>query len=282
LIGLEPDPPPDHIWQEYTGYSIYSAQQNRSIWNKHSHDCTQITVATGPASVRAEWQAAAGRFGAREMNGDMVWIVPPRVYHSVYWNRRATLLHIYLGEEFFDSMMQDLPCMLSSKLSPALLVRDPFLVQLAGELNREFQFGPPNELYTKSVAMLTATHLIRTYSQTPNCIRPYRGGLGPSRERRVREYIQEHLGAQLSLEELATVAEISPNYFISLFRQSTGMTPHKFVVQQRLEHAKDLLAQSRLSLIEIALQCGFADQSQFTTVFRRHFGLTPGQYKRQI
>jgi AraC family transcriptional regulator len=125
-------------------------------------------------------------------------------------------------------------------------------------------------------------HLIRSYSSKPNALPVFRGGLGPARERKVRQYIQEHLDQPLSLDELAKIAVISPNYFISLFHQSTGMTPHKFVLHQRVEYAKELLASSKLSLIEIAHKCGFPDQSQFTTTFRRHVGITPGQYKRRL
>src|SRR5271168_2796065 len=281
LIGLEPSPPPDHIWQEYSDYSIYSAEQDRSLWSPHSHDCTQITVASNPAYVRAEWQATPGRSGTKEMNGDMVWVVPPGVQHTIHWNRRAPLLHIYLNDQFFEATMENIPDKISSKLAPSLLVRDPFLVQMGKELYRELQFGPISELFTKSVATLTATHLIRTYSCKPNCTPIYRGGLGPSRERKVRQYIQENLDQQLSLDDLAKVALISPNYFISLFQQSTGMTPHKYVLQQRVEYAKELLTYSKLSLIEIAHKCGLPDQSQFTTTFRRHMGVTPGRYKRQ-
>jgi AraC family transcriptional regulator len=281
-IGLEPAAPPDHTWREYTGYSIYSAEQDRSVWNRHTHETTQITIASNPANVRAEWQGAAGRFGSREMNGDMAWIVPPGVEHSIHWNRRAALLHLYLDDQFFKSTLEDAPDSASSKLSPSLLVRDPFLVQIGKELYRELQFGSINELFTKSVATLTAVHLIRSYSSKPNALPVFRGGLGPARERKVRQYIQEHLDQPLSLDELAKIAVISPNYFISLFHQSTGMTPHKYVLHQRVEHAKELLAITKLSLIEIAHKCGFPDQSQFTTTFRRHVGITPGQYRRRL
>ncbi|HEX4650785.1 MAG TPA: AraC family transcriptional regulator [Granulicella sp.] len=282
LIGLEPSPPDDHVWQEYSDYSIYSAEQDPSLWSPHSHDCTQITIASNPAYVRAEWKATPGRSGAKEMNGDMVWVVPPGVQHTIHWNRRAPLLHIYLNDQFFESTMENIPDKISSKLAPSLLVRDPFLVQMGKELYRELQFGPISELFTKSVATLTATHLIRTYSGKPSSITVYRGGLGPSRERKVRKYIQENLDQPLSLDDLAKIALVSPNYFISLFQQSTGLTPHKYVLQQRVEYAKELLAYSKLSLIEIAHKCGFPDQSQFTTTFRRHLGVTPGQYKRQL
>jgi AraC family transcriptional regulator len=282
LIGLEPPPPPNHIWQEYAEYSIYSAEQDPSLWSQHSHDCTQICIASSPAYVRAEWQADGGRRGTKEMNGGMVSVVPPGVQHTIHWNRRAPLLHIYLNDQFFDSMLENAPDKISTKLAPALLVRDPFLVEMGKELYRELQFGPINELFSKSVATLTATHLSRAYRCKPSSVTGYRGGLGPARERKVCKYIQDNLDKSLSLDDLAKVALLSPNYFISMFQQSTGMTPYKYVLHQRVECAKKLLTYSKLSLIEIAHKCGIPDQSQFTTTFRRHMGVTPGRYKRQL
>jgi AraC family transcriptional regulator len=215
------------------------------------------------------------------MNGDMVSVIPPGVRHTIHWNRRAPLLHIYLKDQFFDSMLENAPDKVSAKLAPSFLVRDSFLVAMGKELYRELQFGPINELFARSVATLTATHLSRAYESNPNSVTTYRGGLGPSRERKVRKYIQDNLDQPLSLEDLAKIALLSPNYFISMFQQSTGMTPHKYVLQARVEYAKELLRNSKLSLLTIARKCGIPDQSQFTTTFRRHMGVTPGQYKRR-
>jgi AraC family transcriptional regulator len=282
MIGLAPSPPPNHIWKEYAGYSIYSAEQDRSLWSQHTHECTQISIALSPAYVRAEWQEDAGRLGTKEMNGDMVSVVPPGVQHTIHWNRRAPLLHISLNDQFFDSMLENVPNKISTKLAPSFLVRDPFLVEMGKELYRELQSGPINELLTKSVATLTAIHLIRAYSCKPRSVPVYRGGLEISRERRVRKYIQDNLDQPLSLDEIAKVALLSPNYFSSIFQQSIGMTPHKYVLQQRVEYAKELLMYSKLSLVEIAHKCGFPGQSQFTTIFRKHMEVTPGQYKRQL
>jgi AraC family transcriptional regulator len=159
LIGLEPSPPPNHTWQEYNGYSIYSAEQDPSLWSQHSHDCTQICIASSPAHVRAEWQTYAGRLVTKELNGGMVSVVPPGVQHTIHWSRRAPLLHIYLNDQFFDSMLENVPNKISTKLAPSLLVRDPFLLEMGKELYRELLFGPINQLFAKSVATLTATHL---------------------------------------------------------------------------------------------------------------------------
>jgi AraC family transcriptional regulator len=282
LTGLYTSPPQDHVWQEWIGYSIYSANQHRSAWRKHSHDCTQLTVTLDPAYVRADWQDAPGRPMKRELSGDMIWLVPPGVSHSVLFHRRAALIHLYFYDDFFERVAQNEVSDVSSKLSPAFLVRDPFLVEVAKDLSEQLRFGPLSELYSQSVATVAASHLIRRYSSRPNALRVHRGGLGPAREKRVRQYIQEHLEAQLSLEDLARVAELSPNHFASLFRQTVGTTPHKFVVRERVERARHLLQRSRLTLIEIAMRCGFQDQSQFTTTFRRYLGTTPGRYKREL
>jgi AraC family transcriptional regulator len=174
LIGLKPFPSRNHIWQEYAGYSIYSAEQEPSLWSQHSHDCTQICIASSPAHVRAEWYADAGRLGTKEMNGDMVSVVPPGVQHTIHWNRRATLTHIYLNDQFFDSMLENAPYKISTKLAPSLLVRDPFLVEMGKQLYRELQFGPINELFAKSVATLMAAHLSRSYRGKPSSVTVYR------------------------------------------------------------------------------------------------------------
>jgi AraC family transcriptional regulator len=235
-----------------------------------------------PAQVRGEWLGATGRVERRELNGDMIWIVPPGVQHVIHFDRRASLIHLYLNEVFFRSMVPDAPDNMQQSLIPSLLVRDQFLVELAKSLHRETKHSNPSELFTQSVATLTATHLVRTYSGRRESLPFYRGGLGPSREKKIRAYIEAHLSENLSLEELARLVDISPNYLIALFRESIGMTPHKYVVQQRVECARKLLARPGLSLLEIAHRCGFQDQSQFTTIFRRNFGVTPGQYRRQI
>ena len=282
LVGLHPGPPPDHKWEEHGNYSIYMAEQHPSIWERHAHDCTQITVATGPAQVRGEWEGSAGRIEKREMNGDMCWIVPPGVQHVIHFDHRAPLIHLYLNGAFFRSMVEDSPDDAQRLLIPSLLVRDPFLVELAKSLYQEMKCGMANELFCQSIATLTGTHLMRRYTQHGASLHVYRGGLGPARQKKIRTYILENLSAPLPLDEMARAVGMSPNYFLSLFRQATGRTPHRYVLQMRIERARELLEQGERSLLEIAQQCGFQDQSQFTTTFRRFCGVTPGQYRRQL
>jgi AraC family transcriptional regulator len=282
LVGLKPGPPREYVSQDFADYSLYTAEQHRSVWERHIHNCTQITVALSPAQVRGEWQGVYGQMERREMNGDMAWIVPSGVPHVIHFDRPATLIHLYLSEMFFRNMVEGAPANVETSLIPSLLVRDPFLVELAKTLYRESLDGSLSTMFTQSVATLTATHLLRSYSNRMPATASLKGGMGPSRERRVLAYIEEHLNQSISLEDLAQVAEISPNYLIALFRQSMGMTPHKYVIQMRVERARGLLKQKQLTLLEIAQHCGFLDQSQFTTVFRRYAGVTPGHFRRLL
>lgn len=282
LTGLERALPQDHAWHELGGYSLYYAQQPAAHWREHSHNCTQITVALDPAFIRAEWRGIAGSTQHREISGNCISIIPPGVVHTTFWNRRASLLNLYLNDDFFQRAVQDSLGDTLPQLSPAFLVRDAFMVELAKMLHRESEMGTMSELLIGSISTLMAVHLFRTYGGKSSAGPSYRGGLGPARERRVRVYIDENIDRALSLEELAVVAEISPNYFVSLFRQSVGMTPHRFVLQRRIAYARRLLANLEFPLADIAIRCGFLDQSRFTTTFRQFLGITPGKYRKSL
>jgi AraC family transcriptional regulator len=105
------------------------------------------------------------------------------------------------------------------------------------------------------------------------------GSLPACRLRRVTEYIQQNLDKDLTLAELAAVVYMSPYHFARLFKYSTGVPPHRFVVRQRIAHARACLATPELSIAEISLRVGFRTPSHFTTVFRRVLGITPGAYR---
>jgi AraC family transcriptional regulator len=111
---------------------------------------------------------------------------------------------------------------------------------------------------------------------------PARGDVGslPScRLRRVTEYIQQNLDKDLTLAELAAVVYMSPYHFARLFKGSTGVPPHRFVVRQRIARARAFLAMQGLSIAQISRMVGFRTPSHFTTVFRRVTGITPRGYR---
>ena len=108
---------------------------------------------------------------------------------------------------------------------------------------------------------------------------PARGGLSPGAMRRVREHVEVHMSESMDLAELAGVAGLSVYHFGRAFKQSTGVTPHHYLVHRRIERAQEMLARSELPLSEIALASGFSDQSHLARHFRQMLGMTPGQFR---
>jgi AraC family transcriptional regulator len=95
----------------------------------------------------------------------------------------------------------------------------------------------------------------------------------------VFEYIEANLDREIALSALADTAGMSPHYFSELFKQSVRFSPYQYVLHRRIEHARKLLSQPSVTVLEAAVRCGFSDQSQFTKVFRRIVGMTPTGYR---
>ena len=107
----------------------------------------------------------------------------------------------------------------------------------------------------------------------------YCGGLSQHKLRWAIEYINENLEKDLKLSEIAAIVGMSQYHFVRMFKQSTGLPPHRYLVERRLEKAKRLLTETDLPIAEIAHCVGFANQSSFTKVFRKHTLITPKAYR---
>ena len=136
------------------------------------------------------------------------------------------------------------------------------------------------QLYVESLTQVLVIHLLRHYSTFTQPITFENRTLTDTRLQQAIEYIHAHLDRDLSLVEIAEVVNISPTYFASLFKRATGIPPHKYVIQQRVERAKLLLLKTDLAISDIALQVGFSNQSHLTRHFKRLLGVTPKQICR--
>jgi AraC family transcriptional regulator len=279
LVGAEDPLPSEHFWFEGKGYWIYAADQPRSAWREHTHECAQVTIGLEPAHVHAEWRSGSRPPGHRELSGNAVSVIPAGEPHRTLWQRRASLIHVYISQTLLAATAERILHLRSFELRTAHLVRDPFIEELGRALYRECETQRLCEEFADSVVTVLATHLLRSYNDSLEVASDPSVGLGPSRERRVREYIEEFLEHDLSIDALAKVAKLSTHYFADMFRQSTGFTPHQYVSRRRVERAQQLLKDADVSLAEVAYRCGFASQSQFTTIFRRFTGATPGRFR---
>jgi AraC family transcriptional regulator len=166
---------------------------------------------------------------------------------------------------------------------PSLPVRDPLLQHIALVLQAQIEGkDATSQLYTESLANALVVHFLKRYEASRRSREEVIGGLSPYKLRRTTTYIKEHLEQELSLATLAAVSETSPAHFARLFKHATGRPPHQYVILCRIEHAKQLLAETDVSLGEVGLQVGCADQSHFTALFHRHVAVTPKAYRDTI
>lgn len=137
-------------------------------------------------------------------------------------------------------------------------------------------------MYADHLLLATHTYFATTFGGLRLPIRNPRGGLAPWQVRCATELIAERLSEDISVSVLATACGLSPGYFARAFKQSVGTAPHRWLLLQRVLRAKSLLRDPNLSLAEIALACGFVDQSHFTRVFTGIAGASPGAWRRQV
>ena len=211
--------------------------------------------------------------------GDIVIFAAGELFPSVRIDRQVPLIELFLPHDtLINAASEIVPSQIT--LRSHFKLRDPLIQQIGLALKTELEIGnSDSKLYADSMATALSVHLLRRYaSHNPN-IKEYREGLPPYKLNQIIEYIDSNLSHNLTLTKLASLVQISPHYFSSLFKQSTGLTPHQYVTKCRLEQAKKLLRRSHLPIIEICLQVGFHNQSHFTRLFRQHFQITPKAYR---
>jgi AraC family transcriptional regulator len=157
--------------------------------------------------------------------------------------------------------------------------QDPMIAHMLSALRTEVRDGClSGRPYSTSLCTALAVHLVRRYAAAAPA-EPRKGGLAPDRLRRVLDHIEGHLSDAIRLTQLAEVARLSSAHFSTQFRRSTGLSPHRYVLQRRIKRAKELLAAGHMSLAEIGYALGFPSQAHFTTTFRKLVGTTPGAYR---
>lgn len=173
--------------------------------------------------------------------------------------------------------------MSDSELGRHLGIRDPQIEYIAFALKSELDAGcPSGRVYGDGLAVALAARLLGRYSVPVNTFHSCNALLSGYTLRRVTDYIEENLTKDLTLAEIADVARMSPHYFSRAFRKSTGIPPHRYVIDRRIEKAKTLLADNELPLVQVGLSVGFQNQSHFTTLFHKRTGVTPKVYRSRI
>lgn len=232
------------------------------------------------AAIRAE-RRLDGQFRQEEVNEGDVVITPAGVSCTSRWHRAGGVILIgvepsRLAQAAYEFLDPD-----RVELTPRFATADPLTYQLGRSLKQAIeQDDIGNRLYAETLAHTLLVHVLQHYTTRPPSLVDEVNRLPRHQLQPVIDYIHAHLEQELSLTELAIVASMSPHYFAQRFKQSTGLSPHQFVIRCRVERAKQLLQQGR-SIAETALLVGFVDQSHLNRHFKRWLGITPKMLRCQ-
>ena len=169
------------------------------------------------------------------------------------------------------------------RLRGYLKFADPRLGALLAAVNAERAAGfPSGRLFLDCIEQALAIALVNNYAVRRPSPRIHRGGLTPARLRKVVELVHAEMEGDLSLEELADAAGLSIAHFSQMFRESTGQSPHQFVLHRRVDLAKEMLRAAEMRVLDVAVACGFKTQQHFARVFRRVCGASPTEYRQEF
>ncbi|MFJ3876929.1 helix-turn-helix domain-containing protein [Streptomyces sp. NPDC090077] len=232
-----------------------------------------LVVHTG-RSANLRWSADGTERRERFHAGEALvnpagWASRPR------WQDEVELLLLGVDPVWLEKLAAESGAVGRVELVPRFHFTDPLLALLLERLVAEYAApGPADTLYAQSLVQAAAAVMLRVAGE--GGVPPVReGGLAPRRLAQVVDFIHANLSGRVTLADLATVAGVSESHFTRVFKASTGQSPHQYVMQRRLDHARRELLRTSRPIAEIATEAGFADQSHLTRTMRRHEGATP-------
>lgn len=204
-------------------------------------------------------------------------------YQKTRWHNAGEYLLLHLESSLVPHAAADLIDTNRIEIVQQYKTRDPLIQHIGLALKSELESeGLGSRLYVESLFNTLCLHLVRHYSTSGQNVLADSATLPRDKLRFATEYINENLEKDLTLSEIATSVGMSPYHFARAFKQITGLPPHQYLIKRRIEKAKSLLTQTNLAIAEIAYRVGFASQSHFTTLFRKHTTTTPKAYRDSL
>jgi len=290
---------------ERNGNSISYRSLSSYHMDSHHHDAVQVLIPLEHAHFEIAWALEDKEMESKSLGAADICLIPPRLEHEVRWFNRAHFVNFYITPEFiceqidpgFDSQDQ----IIKSEIG----IEDRFLYYLSQTFrdyclkysidhnsldnsddvslsDRGMNGKGINEKYIDSVLTVVAQHLIDHYiqpDQKPVLFNDY-AQLPCEKIREAILYMASNLDRNLSVEEIADSVSMSYYHFTRVFKETIGIPPAKFHLQQRIDKSKELLKQQQ-PIIEVANDLGFSSQAHFSNVFSKSVGITPKQFAIQ-
>jgi AraC family transcriptional regulator len=248
---------------------------------EHTNTFHEVNVAIAGSLTTEKISASGKHISTKGCDGNLC-ITPAGQPISAIWNKPLDNMGITLEPDFVNRTAAENGFAGGFEFAEIYKQSDPLIQHLGLTLLAEADSATPSgRLFTDSLIQTLTLHLLTNYG-TSTAKTSVSGGLSGYNLRRVKEFIDANLDADLSLAEISAVADLSQFHFARAFRRSTGLTPQQFLMQQRIERAKELLARNDLPIVEISLRTGFKNQSHFTSLFRKFTHLTPKTWRSMI
>jgi AraC family transcriptional regulator len=208
---------------------------------------------------------------------------PRREWHNIRWDEGISVLSIRIPDSAFMEAARERLRDGSLEIVPRHVVTDDRLTHLLFALDAERARGySTGKLFVDCIETALANLLITSFNAVAPRSIPRKGGMAPRVLRRVIEFMHANLDKQIGLKDLADCAGLSLSHFSFQFRASTNQSAHQYMLQLRIERSKELLTDSRLSVLDVGLEVGFRNQQHFATVFRNSVGVPPSVYRTQL
>jgi AraC family transcriptional regulator len=238
-----------------------------------------ITIHLNYAVVKKE-QLLNGHLRCDHFRNADICLIPATAPVLVRLQDASEFISLHLEPTFMRQITAEVVDPDRLEIAPQFKLNDPLIYQIGIALKANIESESVfNRLYTESMATALSAHLLQHYSTQKPKIKNYFDGLSQAQLRQVTEYIRQHSAQNPSLMIMAEIVHMSPYYFSRLFKKSTGFTPHQYLLKCRIDRAKRLIKATDLSIADIASQVGFVDQSHLNRHFKRHFGVSPSQFR---
>lgn len=257
--------------------NIQFAHFQQPARNIPEHVSPQHTICLNVGKpVRLEQAIDGKKETVNSVSGDLA-IYPAYLRQQFSWDKEAEFFNLFLEPLFLTQVGYDAFGSDRLELIPHLATLfDPFVQQISFALKTSLEIdGQNSNLYADSIAHALVIHLLLRYSTNSRQIKKIAGGFTQLQWKQIIEFIDVNLGRNICLTELAEIVRLSPYHFAHLFKKSTNMSPHQYLIRCRIERAKQLMLMGNLSIAAIAQTVGFSSQGHFTYHFKRLVGVTP-------
>ena len=259
----------------WDGVRVHRAKVMPGRMLEHTADYHEVNISVS-GYLTTEKISSTGRYVRTKGGAGNLCLTPCGQTIGAYWKKPLDNMGILLAPDFVRKVAVENRFSADFEFNEIYKDKDPLIEHIGFALLDESSSETPiGNLYTDSLIQTLTLHLLKNYSNAASVRENVNGGLSGYKLKRVQEFIDANLEEDLSLAELAEVADLSQFHFARAFRKSTGQTPQQYLMQQRIERAKQLLSKDDLPIVEISLRTGFKNQSHFTTLFRKFTKHTP-------